>query len=374
MTRPWLLGAVLAASLAAPAAAQASNQTITVGTGNQRVVCTTNCATVTPGTPANVVVNAGETVTWSYAADSSQKHHIQSVLQTGSPEIWDFLPGSDPTSGNFLHPFNTTGSFAYHCELHPSDMFGTVRVNNPPTAALTPSTSTPANGASVTFDASGSADTDSPPSLTYEWDLDGNGTFETVGGTTPMIARSFTTAGSATVGVRVTDSDGASTTTQTSVQVAAVPDPGPGPQPQPQPQPQPEPQPAAPDPTPAITAPVVVPIALAANPAPAPAAAPTLTAPKGQKLKRQKGVRVAVSCPGGCALVLNGTVKVGGKRLKLKKVSRSLAAGGSATVTLLVADAKALKKAKGKAQASITAGLTVAGQTSTKNVAVSLTS
>lgn len=362
MRRHWLLGALLAASLFAPAAAQAADTTILIGINDEKTL-----------TPPSVSVFRGETVTWTYAPTSQRDHHIVSDLQSG-PDTWDF---GQTAVGTFPVTFTTLGTHPYHCVLHDVEMRGVITVaNHLPTAAIVPSTTTAANGASVTFNAGTSADSDSPGSLTYAWDLDGDGLFETAGGTTSTISRSFTTAGTATVGVRVTDSDGGAAEQFTQVDVAAAPDPGPGPGPgpEPQPQPQPEPQPAAPDPTPAITAPVVVPIALAANPAPAAAAAPTLTAPKGQKLKRQKGVRVAVSCPGGCALVLNGTVKVGGKKLKLKKVSRSLAAGGSATVTLLVADAKALKKAKGKAQASITAGLTVAGQSSTKNVAVSLTS
>src|SRR3954466_8644262 len=84
MTRHWFAGAVLAATLLAPGAAQAADQTITVGTGDQRVVCTTNCATVQPGTAADVTVNVGDTVHWTYATDSVQDHHIQSDLQAGS--------------------------------------------------------------------------------------------------------------------------------------------------------------------------------------------------------------------------------------------------------------------------------------------------
>ena len=52
-----------------------------------------------------------------------------------------------------------------------------------PHAQLTAAPSPAATGATVTFDASGSSDADGP--LTYEWDLDNNGTYETEHGLDP---------------------------------------------------------------------------------------------------------------------------------------------------------------------------------------------
>jgi PKD repeat protein len=81
-----------------------------------------------------------------------------------------------------------------------------------PTPALTASPATPLASQLVTFDASASK----PPAFGtithYEWDLDGNGTFETDGGTSSTISRRFAQAGTETVRVRVSASVGMSAT------------------------------------------------------------------------------------------------------------------------------------------------------------------
>ena len=60
----------------------------------------------------------------------------------------------------------------------------------------------------ATLDASGSYDSDGTI-VRYEWDLDGDGTFETDAGNIPTIQRLFGTSGPRTVGVLVTDDSGA---------------------------------------------------------------------------------------------------------------------------------------------------------------------
>src|SRR4051812_42706578 len=104
----------------------------------------------------------------------------------------------------------------------------TVTVNNhAPTAALTSSsTSLPVGGGSVNLDATGSADTDGTVDG-YAWDLDGNGTFETPGGTTPTVTTSVTRTGANTIRVRVTDNDGATGDASVVVNVASPPPPPP---------------------------------------------------------------------------------------------------------------------------------------------------
>jgi hypothetical protein len=61
-------------------------------------------------------------------------------------------------------------------------------------------------GQPVSFDASGS--TDDGTIVRYEWDLDGNGSYETDGGASPVITRSFPNATVMSIGVRATDDDG----------------------------------------------------------------------------------------------------------------------------------------------------------------------
>ena len=61
-------------------------------------------------------------------------------------------------------------------------------------------------GQPVTFDAGGS--TDDGTIVRYEWDLDGNGSYETDGGASPLVTRSFPNATVMSIGVRATDDDG----------------------------------------------------------------------------------------------------------------------------------------------------------------------
>jgi PKD repeat protein len=89
----------------------------------------------------------------------------------------------------------------------------TVTIQNaPPTPSFTISPSPATAGSTVTFNASASTDNNGTISK-YEWDLDGNGTYEVNGGATKTTTRSYTSAGDVTVGLRVTDNEGATATT-----------------------------------------------------------------------------------------------------------------------------------------------------------------
>jgi sugar lactone lactonase YvrE len=80
-------------------------------------------------------------------------------------------------------------------------------VNHPPTAALSVDPGLVAAGQAVRLDGSGSRDPDAQR-LVYEWDLNGDGTFEAGSGTNPTASRTFTVDGTATVRVRVNDPHG----------------------------------------------------------------------------------------------------------------------------------------------------------------------
>src|SRR3954452_3316095 len=86
--------------------------------------------------------------------------------------------------------------------------------------SATPNPATP--GATVQFDGTGSHD----PVGTinhYEWDLDGDGTFETDGGTSPFTSRSYPVRGSYPVSLRVTDNGGKENIYTRSVHVSNPP-------------------------------------------------------------------------------------------------------------------------------------------------------
>jgi PKD repeat protein len=90
--------------------------------------------------------------------------------------------------------------------------------SRPPVPSFTVSASPVESGQSVTFNGSGSSDPDGTIAK-YEWDLDGNGTFETNTGTTATTSKTYA-AGTYTVGLRVTDSNGATATTSKVLTVA----------------------------------------------------------------------------------------------------------------------------------------------------------
>jgi hypothetical protein len=97
------------------------------------------------------------------------------------------------------------------------------RTNQAPTAAMTATPASLAPGESATFDASGSRDPDGRVA-SYAWDLDGDGSFETSTGATPTATRSYASAGSFTVRVRVTDDEGGNAEASVPVTVVAPPD------------------------------------------------------------------------------------------------------------------------------------------------------
>jgi uncharacterized delta-60 repeat protein len=141
---------------------------------------------------------------------------------------WTFGDGASATGATPSHAYAKAGSYTVTLTATGSDggtdsVSHTVTVaNRLPVASIAAAPEAPLTGEQVTFDASGSSDPDG--SITrYEWDLDGDGTFETDTGTDPRAARSYARSGSVTVGVRVRDDDGASTTSSRVVNVADRP-------------------------------------------------------------------------------------------------------------------------------------------------------
>jgi sugar lactone lactonase YvrE len=81
-------------------------------------------------------------------------------------------------------------------------------VNRAPAAELSFAPRRVAGGRKVSFDASGSTDPEGLP-LRYEWDLDGNGSFETGSGTQARTSLTFASSTTLVPGVRVRDPHGA---------------------------------------------------------------------------------------------------------------------------------------------------------------------
>ncbi len=69
-------------------------------------------------TPASITIARGSSVTWTNSGPST--HTV--TAGDGS-----FDSGNLPAGGKFTHTFSTTGTFAYHCAIHPQ-MTGSVVV------------------------------------------------------------------------------------------------------------------------------------------------------------------------------------------------------------------------------------------------------
>jgi len=97
--------------------------------------------------------------------------------------------------------------------------YGEVTLLAPPVASFTYSPSSPVEGDPVTFDASGSSDTDGSI-VSYDWDFDdGN----TTGVTDPTIIHTYSAADTYNVTLTVTDDDGLTDSTTTEINVSAAP-------------------------------------------------------------------------------------------------------------------------------------------------------
>ncbi len=140
--------------------------------------------------------------------------------------IWVMFPGTDglPNAGNRA-AFVTPAAGPVDLEIGPGgDLFyagfddGTIRriqyfaANQPPIASAT---ATPTSGVApltVAFDGSGSTDPDPGDTISYSWDLNGDGVYGDSTVAKPTFT--YTTPGTYSVTLRVTDSQGASSMSQ----------------------------------------------------------------------------------------------------------------------------------------------------------------
>jgi plastocyanin len=72
-------------------------------------------------TPSQITVQKGGTVTWTNN-DSTAHRVVDDLSNVGGPASGDIQPGS-----SYSFKFEKTGSFQYHCSIHPS-MRGTIVV------------------------------------------------------------------------------------------------------------------------------------------------------------------------------------------------------------------------------------------------------
>jgi glucose/arabinose dehydrogenase len=149
--------------------------------------------------------------------------------------IWAMPKGADgrPAPG-LVRTFVADAAGPVNLETGPGgDLFyvdfdnGTIRriqyfpANQPPTAVATATPTTGNAPLTVNFDGTGSSDPDTGDSITYAWDLDGDGAFDDA--TTAKPTYTYTANGSYTASLKVTDSRGASDTDTVAIAVGNTP-------------------------------------------------------------------------------------------------------------------------------------------------------
>ena len=145
--------------------------------------------------------------------------------------IWFMQKGADgqPAPG-LIRTFVAGAANPVNLETGPGgDLFyvdfdgGTIRritftsANQPPVARVTAAPTTGSAPLTVTFDGSGSSDPDSGDTLRYAWDLDGDGAFDD--STTVQPTYTYTSAGTITATLRVTDGAGATDDASVTISV-----------------------------------------------------------------------------------------------------------------------------------------------------------
>ena len=131
---------------------------------------------------------------------------------------------------NYVYPAPGT----YTARLHITDNDGitndasatvTIRSQILPVAAFTFSPNLPMEGVQITFDASGSIDSDGTIA-SYQWDFNNDGNFDNATGL--QVSHSFPVSDSYPIGLRVIDNDGLSATTSITISVSVLDSDGDG--------------------------------------------------------------------------------------------------------------------------------------------------
>ncbi|MEA2494351.1 MAG: hypothetical protein QOJ29_2262 [Thermoleophilaceae bacterium] len=152
------------------------------------------------------------TVTYQLTIDGT----ADAVTPTCSGGVCSFR--TSRVLGNGPHPWSVRATDAVARSTDSAQR--TFTVADPPTAKFSIAPNPVLVGRSVTFDGSGSTDASHPISR-YEWDLDGDGSFETDGGASPTTGRAYAAPQDVNIQLRVTGDTGLTSTVSQVLRVTA---------------------------------------------------------------------------------------------------------------------------------------------------------
>jgi hypothetical protein len=191
--------------------------------------------TVAPAAPGSVApaadvksTSARPTFTWSEATDegtgiAGYDVEIDETTTRVGAGVRSFTPSTDLADGNHAWRVVSIDAAGNHGQASSRQIIIDTR---PPTARLAATPDPALTGDAVQFEA-GATEPGGGDLASYEWDLDGNGSYETDTGANAATSRVYDTPLDVQVGLRVTDSVGRSDTDELLLHVTPAPLPGP---------------------------------------------------------------------------------------------------------------------------------------------------
>jgi hypothetical protein len=179
------------------------------------------------GDPVSGTACAGCTVEIFSDDNDEGRVYEDGVIADGSGNFtWSGNPNGPNVTATSTHPAEHTSPF--------SAPFNIGICNKAPTAAFSVSPGSGTTSTVFTFDASSSSDAEDPTSaLSFRWDWENNGIYDTPWSTSATITHSFIVSGTHTVRLEVQDTGSLTDTSTQQVAVSSGPTPPPTPTPTP---------------------------------------------------------------------------------------------------------------------------------------------